>query len=192
MTDTGSPRRTLLLLVGPKGSGKTRLAGMLAEAFGAEAIPVEAMWIARGRDAPRPADPEAGRDWERGGFEAVAGRALAALAQHPLVVLDTTGASEHTPAFVARLETSDALVMVRVTASLDRCAARIAARDASQHLPFDLARLGEIHAASERAPLRFAATYDNDAPWDEPRARAFFGEVLARARLLREEPVEEQ
>lgn len=179
MDETERGPRALLLLVGPKGAGKTRLARWLASTLGAEDVAAEATWLAHLRDEPRPTDPEAARAWERTGFERVADRALAALAHHRLVVLDTTGASEHTQAFVERLGTSGLLRIVRVRASLQRCAVRIAARDASEHLPFDPTRLAAVHEASERAALPFVATYDNEGPWDEARVRTFFERVLA-------------
>ncbi|MBX7197636.1 MAG: hypothetical protein K1X94_36660, partial [Sandaracinaceae bacterium] len=133
---------SVVLLVGPKGAGKTRLASMLATVFGAYAVPVEALWIAR---AARPRPEHEARDVERAGFDRhaagfdrhaagfdrhaagfdrhaagfdrhaagfdrhaagfdeVTDHALAALARHALVVLDATGASEHSLRMVARL-----------------------------------------------------------------------------------------
>ena len=82
----------IVLLVGPKGVGKTRLGTMLAEVFGAHAVPVEALWLARMRDVPRP-DGERGVAWEHEGFDLVVDEVADAARTHPLVVLDTSSAS---------------------------------------------------------------------------------------------------
>lgn len=166
----------LVLLVGPKGVGKTRIATMLAEVFGAYAVPVEAMWRARIADVPRAEAEDA--SWERDGFEQLADHALEALARHAIVVLDTTGTSEHTPAFVARLSRSGALRVVRVEAPEATCNERALARDGRDQIPVSRERLEEINALASRVSLPAEATFDNAGPWRELEVRAWFHDLL--------------
>ncbi|MBX7197116.1 MAG: GNAT family N-acetyltransferase, partial [Sandaracinaceae bacterium] len=120
----------------------------------------------------------AGFDRHAAGFDEVTDHALAALARHALVVLDTTGASEHSLRMVARLREHARLTIVRVSASESRCARRVARRDAPVRLRVTEAQLAEIHARSLAAPIAFDAHYDNDGAWDELGARAFFHDLL--------------
>ena len=169
--------RTLVLLVGPKGAGKTRIAAMLADVFGAHAVPVEAMWVERLSRVPR-GEGEAARTWEREGFDAVIDRALAALDQNEVVVLDTTATSEHTPHVLARLAASGALVVVRVTAALASCTSRALARDAAGQIPTSPERLAAINEVAARVSLAFDASFDNEGPWRELEARAWWHDLL--------------
>jgi RimJ/RimL family protein N-acetyltransferase/predicted kinase len=169
--------RTLVLLVGPKGAGKTRIAAMLADVFGAHAVPVEAMWLDRLARAPR-GHGEAARTWEREGFDAVIDHALGALDESEVVVLDTTATSEHTPHLLARLASSGALVVVRVAATPARCTARALARDAAGQIPTSPERLAAINELAGRVSLAFDASFDNEGPWRELEARAWWHDLL--------------
>jgi RimJ/RimL family protein N-acetyltransferase/predicted kinase len=170
--------RKLVVLVGPKGAGKTRIATMLASVFGAYAVPVEAMWIERIARVPRGAG-EAARAWEREGFDAILDHALAALEQHELVVLDTTGASEHTPHVLERLRATGALLVVRVAADVATCTARALARDAAGQIPTSPEQLAAINELAARVSLAFDASFDNEGPWRELEARAWWHDLLA-------------
>lgn len=169
---------TIVVLVGPKGAGKTRIATMLADVFGAHALPVEGMWIERMRAMPRPSGPDASR-WEQEGFDAVADAAAEAVRGHDLVVLDTTGASEHTTRFLERLGRAGPVLQIRIASELDVCAARVAQRDATLQIQVSPERLAEINARAAAVSLPFDATFDNGSPWDELRARAAWHDLLA-------------
>jgi RimJ/RimL family protein N-acetyltransferase len=177
--------RRIVLLVGPKGVGKTRIATMLARVFGAYAVPVEAMWLERRASVPR-GEGEAGRTWEREGFDAVIDHALGALERHDLVVLDTTASSEHTSHLLARLETSGALLVVRVTAPLATCNARALGRDASNQIPVSPEQLAAINEIAARVGVAHDASFDNTGPWRELEARACWHDLLvSRGALVR-------
>jgi RimJ/RimL family protein N-acetyltransferase/predicted kinase len=163
----------LLLLVGPKGAGKTRIATLLAQVFGAYAVPVERMW--RERLARTQGD---GRPSAREVFDEVADHALAALAANELVVLDTTGASEHTTAFVERLSRSGVLRIVRVAAPTGVCTERALARDATDQISVTPEQLAAVNLVAAGVSLDVDRTFDNAGLWRELDVRGWWADFL--------------
>jgi ribosomal-protein-alanine N-acetyltransferase len=104
--------------------------------------------------------------------------ALSALERHELVVLDTTGASEHTPHVLERLAASGALLVVRVAADVATCTSRALARDAAGQIPTSPERLAAINELAARVSLAFDASFDNEGPWRELEARAWWHDLL--------------
>lgn len=90
----------LVVLVGPKGSGKTTIGQMLA----------------------RPPPTCGSSRWIVQEIEALDGA-------HRVVVLETTGASDRTPGFLDALRRGHEVRMVRVHARAETCETRIAERD---------------------------------------------------------------
>jgi dephospho-CoA kinase len=115
----------LIVLVGPKGSGKSHVGRVLERRLGVHFFHVEPLWMAyyaacraAGRE---PAIPE--------GIAAVHPRIAAALAAHRDVCVETTGASPEILHALLELAPPAATRVVRVTAPLDRCLERIVTRD---------------------------------------------------------------
>lgn len=151
----------LVVLVGPKGAGKTTLGRALESELGVPFVPVEPLFIALraslGADSP---------DLERRGFEAVRDAVRETLAAHGAACFETTGASTRTAWLLEDLASVAAVHPVRVLATPEQCLARFAARDAAGHIPVPLGQVERINALAAQVALPWAAEVDNRGPLD--------------------------
>lgn len=153
--------KSVLLLVGPKGAGKTTIGQLLALELGVRFLRVEPLFL-QVRSALGPAHP----DYERRGFEAVVSALVDALAGHDTVCLESTGASEHLPWLLSEIRKVARLHLVRVRASPAQCLDRIRGRDASLHIPVSDDQVGRINALAAAVDLPWSAEIENGGPFD--------------------------
>jgi len=147
----------LILLLGPKGSGKTYIGRLLEMHFGIAFCAVEPLWMAYHAECARE-----GRTPDiTEGIARVHPRISAALAEHAHVCVETTGASAEILAALLDLTPAEQRRIVRVRAPLERCLERIATRDAQQHIPVDLATIRRAHTLSESLSLATDLELDN-------------------------------
>lgn len=158
----------LILLVGPKGSGKTHMGRLLAERLGVHFFPVEPRWMAyhaacriAGRE-PVVAD----------GMRLVHPWIDVALERHRHVCVETTGASPEILKDLLRIGGRAGCIVVRLTAPLDRCLERIAARDPRHQITVERARVEEIHRISVALDLAADAVVENAGLDDDALLRA--------------------
>lgn len=139
-----------IVLVGPKGSGKSHIGRVLEHALGVEFFHVEPLWLtyhaecaAAGR-APVIAE----------GLARVLPKIKAALRHSEHVCVETTGASNEIRDALLALVPRASTLVVRVTAPLETCLDRIAMRDATNHIPMDAEGIRNIHRLSVAADLQ--------------------------------------
>lgn len=149
---------TLIVLVGPKGAGKTTLGRMLEAELGARFVEVEAIF----RRVLVESGGTIDEAYVRRGFDAVVAH-LDTLAD-PLLVIETTGASSATTDFLATLRARHSVRLVRVEAQADLCDTRIATRDASRQIavPPGLVREMYLRSTSLTMPWPWDLTLDNN------------------------------
>jgi shikimate kinase len=166
----GEPARAkAVVLVGPKGAGKTTIGRMVEAALGARFVEVEAV----ARRALAEAGGAIDEAYARRAFgmileevEAAARGAPAVVLETtgaPAVVLETTGASAETPRFLAALRERFETVLVRVTASRAVCERRIAGRDQARQIQVGPDLVREMHARSLALSLAWDVEIDNEA-----------------------------
>lgn len=168
-------RAEIWLLVGPKGSGKTTLGRMLGDEPGAHFLEVELI-------AKRVLQESGGtvdESYARRAFEAIADEVLAISESHRILVLETTGASTETKAFIERLSQHHRVRLIRVHARAETCARRIARRDPSRQVEVSAELIRVMHARTEALQLGWHLELDNDPPLSRD-------EVLDRVRSLAE------
>jgi chloramphenicol 3-O-phosphotransferase len=135
----------LILLVGPKGSGKSHIGRLIETHLGAPFVHVEPWWMAYHAECAA-----AGRKPTiAGGIEYVHPRIAAVLAAHRRIVVETTGASREILDGLLALVPEGARLVVRVRAPLEVCLARVASRDQANQIPMDADGIREVHVLSE-------------------------------------------
>lgn len=154
----GSERSsTLLILVGPKGSGKTHIGTVLERHLGIRFLRVEPIFRAH-RNGPG-AMAEVEREIDR------------ALAEAGVVAIESTGAAPDLVEYWrGRYEH---VVLARVCASDETCFRRFLERDASAHIPVSDDRFREVNERAAQASFDWDCELDNErALTDEDIVRA--------------------
>ncbi|MGE5672425.1 MAG: AAA family ATPase [Mycobacterium leprae] len=120
----------VIILVGPKGAGKSTIGDLLAKELGVRFVRVEPIFLAV-REALGPAHP----DYERCGFEAVRSRLTAELASADTICFESTGASDHFRWLMTELGRIAIILPVRVVAEPAQSIDRNNNRDAANNVP---------------------------------------------------------
>jgi XRE family transcriptional regulator, aerobic/anaerobic benzoate catabolism transcriptional regulator len=150
-------RAKVLLLVGPKGAGKTTLGRELAKRPGVRFVPVEAI----AKEVLASMGNVIDERYARRAFDAILRELRDLERRHSTLVLETTGASEHSRDFVRRLANRYELALVRVTASPSECEARILARDPSAQIAVSRAMVREMHGRFEALTWPWSVSVEN-------------------------------
>jgi dephospho-CoA kinase len=153
--------KQVIILVGPKGAGKTTIGEFLARELGIHFLRVEPLFLeAHARLGATHPDPD------RLGFEAVLAGLAAALRESDVACLESTGASPHFPWLLAEMGRLARVALVRVLADPAQCVARIRGRDASVHIPVSEEDIARINALACRKTLPWDAVIDNRGRFD--------------------------
>ncbi len=155
-----SERATILVLVGPKGSGKTTLGRFLEGEPGVHFLEVEAIAKSVLSEMGGVIDEH----YASRAFEAIAERVEQISGQYRIIVIETTGASEETPAFLGRLARAHEVSLVRVRARAETCAERIRTRDQSRQVDVTPELIAKMHERTEALSLNWDFELDNDPP----------------------------
>lgn len=120
----------IILLIGPKGSGKSLIGTLMADHSAFAFVRVETWALEVRRD--RPADDPAYVSEVFGRIEA----GLRETLQHtPGIVFESTGLTDAFDQMLGRLQADFRVTLVGIRASDDVCLERIRTRDASIHIP---------------------------------------------------------
>ena len=146
-----------ILLVGPKGSGKSHIGRILDARLGVHFFHVEPLWLgyhAECRAAGRqPSIAE--------GITRVHPILADALGKHANVCVETTGASPEILDALLALKPRSETVVARVTAPLELCLRRIANRDQTDQIPLDAETVRKVHVLSEALRLEADVALDS-------------------------------
>ena len=149
----------MFILVGPKGVGKSTIGRAVAARnhvcfVDAEAIARKVFAQCGGKVDDR---------YARRAHEAILIAVQEAAERHPVVLFETTGASEHAASMLSELRGQHALHLVRLRASELVCAARIAQRDQAAHVPVDPQIIHAMFEKVQSLDWPWDLTIDNDA-----------------------------
>ena len=148
--------KTIILLVGPKGSGKTYLASRMEAELGIGFVRVEPIWLSLSAEiSPGTAQ------FDEEGQSRVISAAHEALEHHSTIVLESTGTAPWFPRQKSDLDAIGSLIFVKVDAPLSLCLERIQHRDASNHIPVSDDRVNEINAIASRVVLPWTIIVPN-------------------------------
>lgn len=151
-------RPTVIVLVGPKGAGKTFVGSTLERHLPLAFVRVEPIFLALYEQDPSTPDDS----YE--GYARVETVLKEVLSSQPVVCIETTGAAPVFERFLDSLHRSYRLLLIKVTASPDVCVARVRSRDQAVHIAVSDRRLDEINERARRVTLPWALVLENDVP----------------------------
>jgi shikimate kinase len=155
-----SSRADILLLVGPKGVGKTTIGRALEQEAGVYFLEVEEI-ARRVLAAMGGVIDEA---YARRTFDEVVSAVESISSGHRAIVIETTGASEETPRLIEGLRRLHRVRLIRVHADADVCSKRIAERDSTRQVDVPPELIRKMQALSEALELPWDLELDNDPP----------------------------
>jgi shikimate kinase len=159
----------LILLIGPKGSGKTHIGRLLARRWGVHFFRVESHWMRYHTEctvAGRPVRIDEG-------IERIHPAIIHALSTYEQVCVETTGASPEILDSLLLIGERFGRILVQVRAPLSLCLTRIAARDPSRQIPMQDENIRTVHALSSAVDLPFDITLENIDLSEEQILRPF-------------------
>jgi cytidylate kinase len=163
----------LILLVGPKGSGKSHIGRTLEARLGVNFFHVEPLWLAYYADCKA-----AGRaPVIAEGIASVHPSIAGALDRHRHVCVETTGASPEILGALLSLRPRPEILVARVQAPLELCLERIARRDQTHQIPMEMEAVRRVHALSESLALDPDLTLNN-LRLSQPEIEALFRTAL--------------
>lgn len=146
-----------VLLIGPKGSGKSHIGRLLERHLGVHFFHVEPLWMAYYADCraagQEPSIPE--------GVRVVHPRIQEALATHEHVCVETTGASPEILSDLLSLAPARETLTVRLAVPLDLCLERVASRDQTHQIPMDVENIKKVYQLSTSAEIDTTLVLEN-------------------------------
>ena len=152
--------KQLIILVGPKGSGKTYIGTLVHEKLGIPFLRVEDIWLSV-------ASERFTEEYYTEGFRRVEEEIDRQLNNTGLLLIESTGASEYFAPFLSAVRQKYSLKLIRISASADTCRRRIKTRDTSVHIPVSDNRIEQINKEASEVHLDFDAVIENENTRDE-------------------------
>jgi shikimate kinase len=155
--------KTLVLLIGPKGSGKTHIGCLVERELGIPFLRVEPIWLAlkSGEDGWKKVEQEIAKRFET----------------TDVLIIESLGAGDGFRGMKQSLESRYTLKFVKVKTNLDECLRRVQTRSKEQHIAVSDEKVVEYNQIAARVELPWSAVIENDGP-------AAVDEVLRTVRRL--------
>ena len=150
--------KKIVLLVGPKGAGKSHIGTALSGMFKASFLRIEKIWQDMSPDHMDFDSPSFMAEGIRRSLEAVFDR----LSENNVVILESSGAFDLFPSYLVSLQAIGNICLVNVRAPLDQCLMRIKARDQSLHVPVPDAVIQELNKRSSNVSMNWDVVIVND------------------------------
>ena len=160
--------KSLYMLIGPKGSGKTTIGTILEQRLGLRFLRVEPIWL------QFMAAPVAGKS----GWDVVREHIGREFETTDHLVIESLGAGEEFAAFRAILGTCYRLRMVKVVADLEECLRRVRERDSASHIPVSDERVIEYNRIAAQVRFDGDLVIDNNDPASAETIVRHFGKLL--------------
>ena len=145
--------KTLYMLIGPKGSGKTTIGTLVDDRTDIAFLRVENIWLSL----------KPGED----GWQKVEQAIDRAFASSDKLMIENLGAGDGFHRFHESLSRKYTIKLIRVFCDLDICLERVKHRDRQNHIPVSDDKVAEYNAIAARVKLDWAAEIDNNGPASE-------------------------
>lgn len=141
-------QRTLYLLIGPKGSGKTHIGTIVNQRTNIFFLRVEPIWLSL----------MPGED----GWKKVEEAIDSAFRSHDKVMVESLGIGGEVRACVDLLARKYSIKLIRVRTNLDTSMARVKSRDNAEHIPVSDERVGELNKLAAAVTMNWDLEIDNE------------------------------
>ncbi len=141
-------KKTLYMLIGPKGSGKTYIGTLVENNTDIFFLRVENIWLKLNQ--------------EEDGWEKVEQEIDLAFTFCNKVMIENLGAGEGFIKFHASLNEKYIVKLIRVFADLDICLARVMTRDAENHIPISDDKVVEYNKIASQVNFDWDLEIDNN------------------------------
>ena len=152
--------KTIFVLTGPKGCGKTYIGTLLEQELGIPFFRVENLWL--GVKEERFSD-----SYVKKGFSLVEREIDSRCKETGRLITESTAAHEEFYDFLVRLKRKYHVKLICIAAPPDLCLARIKTRDPLIHIPVSDDRVEEINRKALSADLSFDLVIQNEQKTDE-------------------------
>ena len=149
--------KTVIILVGPKGSGKTHIGTVFERRAGISFLRVEPIWLAL----------QEGQD----GWDEVERAIDGILTERDAVVIESLGGSDGFERLRSNLMQKYQVKFVRIVAPLKVCLQRVRSRDNSNHIPISDEKVEQYNRLAVKVSLPWEIELQNDPPLSD-------GEIL--------------
>ena len=148
--------KTVYVLIGPKGSGKTYIGSLLEKEIGLKFLSVEKLGLAN-----IPKSKLKGEKLIQEGFHQEEAAIDEILKTHNAVSFESTGAHPYLHNVLARLRGKFNVKLIRVYAPLEICYERVKSRDQNAHIHVSEELLKKINENASRATFDWDLELDN-------------------------------
>ena len=161
--------KTVFILIGPKGSGKSHVGTIVKKYFGIHFLNVDKLGLEN-----IPKSKLLGEDLIREGFHFEEAKIAEILQTEDSVIFENTGAHAYFYVMLERLHSSYEIKLIRVSAPLDKCRERIAKRDQTKNIPVSKELIQSINERALKVQLPWDLELDNSVDITEVAIVAAF------------------
>jgi len=142
--------KTLYMLIGPKGAGKTYIGTRIGQLTNITFLAVEPLWVKL----------QPGED----GWQMVAATIAELFRENDKIMIESLGAGKAFQAFYAALTRQYIVKMIRVRTDLTTCLERVRKRSRQEHIPVSEEQVALYNALAATVVYDWAAVIDNNGP----------------------------
>lgn len=149
-----TPRKTLFILIAPKGAGKTYIGTLVSAHFPIHFLRVEPIWLHHMQHGPQEVD----------GWTVVEAAIATAFETHNTVMIESLGAGEGFAKFHHALQQKYRIRRIRIQVDLDTCLERVRARSNADHIPVSDDKVQEYNRIAAQVVYNWDLVIDNAGP----------------------------
>jgi hypothetical protein len=142
--------KTVVMLIGPKGSGKTHIGSVLERHTGVKFLRVEPLWL--------------GLNEGQDGWAVVEGAIDDCLSRSDIVILESLGGSQGFERLRSGLDKKYIVRYVRIVTPLEICLERVRNRDSRNHIPVSDANVEAYNRLAAKVSLPWDFELSNEPP----------------------------
>ncbi|MBD2726356.1 shikimate kinase [Nostoc sp. FACHB-892] len=144
--------KTLFILIGPKGAGKTHIGTVVDAHTGIKFLSVEPIWI----------DHLQTKD--RDGWDILEEEIDRLFRSNNKVMIESLGAGEDFAKFYQSLKNKYHIKFIKVEYALDKCLERVITRDSTVHIPISADKVQEYNKIAAQVSYNWDLVIDNNSP----------------------------